>query len=104
MTDRNLVEVTEQHSRFIDAQVERGLHQSASEVVSEALRRYEADLAEEEDRTAVLRSIAADGRACVERGEFTTVDSEEGSRALLVRLNARAAELAREPVDAGDRG
>jgi putative addiction module CopG family antidote len=103
MADRSF-DVTEQHSRFIDAQVERGMHRSASEVVGEALQRYEADLVGDGDRAAVLRSIAAEGRACVERGEFTTVDDQEGSRALLARLNARAAEMAREPVDAGDRG
>lgn len=47
MTGRN-VSLTDQSARFVEGQVKTGRHQSASEVVREALRRYESGLAAEQ--------------------------------------------------------
>lgn len=58
MADRSF-DVPEQQSRFIDAQVERGTHRSASEVVGEALRRYEADLAPEVAEAPAGEAVAS---------------------------------------------
>lgn len=43
MSGRN-VSLTPRLNRFVDGQVETGRHQNASEVIREALRRYEEEI------------------------------------------------------------
>ncbi|MFI4986314.1 MAG: type II toxin-antitoxin system ParD family antitoxin [Alphaproteobacteria bacterium] len=94
--------LTRHLSEFINRQVTTGRHQSASEVVREALRRYEDDIAAERASLAAIRAVAEEGIAAIERGEYTLVEGAVGSRALLSRLNDRAAASAgRKKVDAG---
>ena len=90
MSGRNF-SLTDHLSDFIDGEVTSGRHQNASEVVREALRRYEDDIAAEQASLAVIEKIAMEGIAAIERGDFTLVSGPDGSRALLNRLNARAA-------------
>jgi antitoxin ParD1/3/4 len=94
MSARN-ISLTDRLARFIDGQVASGRHQNASEVVREALRRYEDDIEAERASVAAIRAAAEEGIAAIARGDFVTVDGEEGSRALLERLNREAAEAAR---------
>ena len=94
MTGRNF-SLTERLSEFIDRQVEDGRHQNASEVVREALRRYQDDLEAERVSLAAIEAVAERGILSVERGEFRTVSGAEGRRALLDDLNRRASERAR---------
>lgn len=67
MPGRN-VNLTEHLNGFVSAQVSSGRHQNASEVVREALRRYEDTLAAERERVKAIRVLgyerAADG--CVD--------------------------------------
>ena len=64
MSARN-VSLTEHLASFVDQQVAAGRHQSASEVVREALRRYEEEIA----LSTMLQSIADAGwAACRRRG------------------------------------
>lgn len=85
MSGRNF-SLTDRLSHFIDQQVEGGRHQNASEVVREALRRYEQDLLME---NAIIAQVAARGIADIERGAFSLIQGDEGSAALLERLNQR---------------
>lgn len=94
MSGRNF-SLTDRLSDFIDRQVQDGRHQNASEVVREALRRYQDDLEAERVSLAAIEAIAERGIAAVERGEFRLVSGEEGRRSLLDDLNRRAAERAR---------
>jgi antitoxin ParD1/3/4 len=59
--------------------------------VREALRRYEDDILAERASLAVIEKVAEEGVAAIERGDFTVVSGRDGSRALLARLNERAA-------------
>jgi antitoxin ParD1/3/4 len=90
--------LTEHLSNFVDREVSSGRHQNASEVVREALRRYEDDIAAEHASLAVLEKIADEGIAGFDRGDFALVSGPDESRALLDRLNARAAGRARANV------
>lgn len=89
MSGRNF-SLTDRLSNFIDGEVASGRHQNASEVVREALRRYEDDVTAEHASLAAIEKIADMGVAAIESGDFTLVSGPNDSRALLDRLNARA--------------
>lgn len=93
MSGRNF-SLTERLSAFIDRQVAEGRHQNASEVVREALRRYQDDMEAELASLAAIEAIAARGIAAIERGEFRAVDSPDDRHRLLDDLNRRASERA----------
>ncbi len=95
MSGRNF-SLTDRLSAFIDQQVEAGTHQNASEVVREALRRYEQDLLLE---SAIIDQVAARGITDIERGDFSLVSGPEGAAALLERLNLRAGNLPGRKLD-----
>jgi antitoxin ParD1/3/4 len=90
MSGRNF-SLTDHLSTFVDEQVTSGRHQNASEVVREALRRYEDDTLTERASLAALEKVAQGGIAAIEAGDYTLIDGRDGSRALLERLNKRAA-------------
>jgi antitoxin ParD1/3/4 len=83
--------LTDRLSGFVNEQVLSGRHQNASEVVREALRRYEDDIRAEQAGLAAIEKVAAQGIADIERGDFTLVRDRDDARALLDRLNDRAA-------------
>jgi antitoxin ParD1/3/4 len=91
MSGRNF-SLTDHLSSFVDDQVASGRHQNASEVVREALRRYQDDMLEEQAGLAALERVAQDGIAAIERGDFTVVRDPADSRRLVEDWNARAAE------------
>jgi antitoxin ParD1/3/4 len=88
MSGRN-VNLTEHLNLFVDKQVRRGRHQNASEVVREALRRYEDALAAEQARLEAIRDVIREGRAAIAGGDFTTVPTPEDAEALFARLTGR---------------
>lgn len=88
MTGRN-VSLTDQLARFVDRQVKTGRHQSASEVVREALRRYESELAAEQACIQMIREIARDGREAIARGDYALIDSAEARDELFQRVTGR---------------
>jgi antitoxin ParD1/3/4 len=90
MSGRNF-SLTDRLSGFVDEQVASGRHQSASEVVREALRRYQDDMLEEQASLAALERVAQEGIAAIERGDFTRVRDHADARRLVDRWNARAA-------------
>ncbi|WP_395022840.1 type II toxin-antitoxin system ParD family antitoxin [Dongia sp.] len=95
MAGRNF-SLTPRLSDFIDDQVAEGRHQNASEVVREALRRYEEDLLIQRANIAVIEKVAARGSAAIARGDFAHVRGPEEAGKLMQRFNARAAERAAE--------
>ncbi len=88
MAGRN-ISLTDQLARFVDRQVKTGRHQSASEVVREALRRYESDLAAEQACVEMIREIAREGREAILRGDYAQIDSAEARDALFQRVTDR---------------
>ncbi len=77
-------------SRFVDRQVGSGRHQTASEVVREALRRYEATLSQDEARVAAIQTAIQEGRADIARGDFTLVETAEDAAGLYAALTGRS--------------
>jgi antitoxin ParD1/3/4 len=68
------VSLTEHQQKFLDRQVAAGRHGSTSEVVREALRRYEDDVRREEAHLDYLRRLGDQGEAEFARGEFEKVE------------------------------
>ena len=82
------ISLTDRQSQFVDQQVAAGRHVSASEVVREALRRYEDDVAAEQAQLDALRRLAAEGDLDMAQGTIR-------SRAHLHRLSRDAAKRPR---------
>lgn len=80
------ISLTERQSRFLDEQVASGRHASASEVVREALRRYEEDVAHESASLAALHAVAARGDADYAAGRVHAYDTPEAHAASMNRL------------------
>ena len=66
-TGRNF-SLTDRQQRFVSAQVANGRHASGSEVIREALRRYEDDILREQARVAALNRLAEEAEAAHARG------------------------------------
>ena len=82
MSARN-VTLTPHLTAFVEAQVDSGRHQNASEVVREALRRYEGELAAEAERINAIRAVIQEGREAIARGDYTGVATAEDQDDLL---------------------
>ena len=89
MSARN-VSLTDHLSQFVDEQVANGRHQNASEVVREALRRYQDDMSAQQERIEVLRTVIAEGRADLARGDYTVIETEQDRQVLLRRWTGKA--------------
>jgi antitoxin ParD1/3/4 len=76
---------------FVDRQVESGRHRSASEVVREALRRYEDDLEAEQATLDWLRGQIAPGLAQARQGLFVEGTVREIFRRIEEKLDAEDA-------------
>ncbi|MCF6367481.1 ribbon-helix-helix domain-containing protein [Rhizobium halophilum] len=90
MSGRNF-SITQHVSDFVDREVASGRHRSASEVVTEALRRYEDDINAEMSDLAVIAEAARNGEAAIDGGDFTLISGKDGSKELLERLNTNFA-------------
>ena len=67
------VSLTEHQQKFLDAQVQTGRHGSSSEVVREALRRYEDDVRREEAHLAYLKRLGDEGEADLAAGRYDDI-------------------------------
>lgn len=93
------ISLTDRHRRFVDAQVASGRHASASEVVREALGRYEDDVAADQAHLDMLAALAAQGEADIARGATIKVRDSAHLRAILDEASHEAdAYLAAEAV------
>jgi antitoxin ParD1/3/4 len=96
-TGRN-VSLTEHQQHFVSEQVANGRHASGSEVIREALRRYEDDIMFEQARLAALNKLAEQGEAAYTRGDYTKLSSREQLRGFIRKSSARAASRSPENV------
>jgi antitoxin ParD1/3/4 len=85
------ISFTDRHLGMLDQLVSEGRHSSSSEVIREALRRYEADLDREKAHLDYLRRLGDEGEAAFERGEYTSVKPED-LRAFLRSLGSDGAD------------
>ncbi len=81
--------LTDALGSFVDRQVASGRHASASEVVREALRRYEDDVQREEAHLGYLRKLAEHGEADIAAGRYTEVTTPDAVRAHIVNRAGR---------------
>jgi antitoxin ParD1/3/4 len=96
-TGRNF-SLTDHQQRFVSEQVANGRHASGSEVIREALRRYEDDILGEQARLAALNKLAEEGEAAHARGDYTRLSSREELRAFIRKSGARAVSRSPENV------
>lgn len=82
MPTRNVV-LTERQERMIEALVQSGRYQNASEVLREGLRLVERREAEEAAKLSALRQAAALGVTDLERGSFKEFADPEALKAYL---------------------
>ena len=82
MATRNVV-LTERQERLIEALVQSGRYQNASEVLREGLRLIERREAEDAARLSALRQAAALGVADLEHGSFKEFADPETLKAHL---------------------
>jgi len=71
--DGRNVSLTERHRRFIEMQVKIGRHASSSEVVREALCRYERDIEAEKAAIDALWAMAERSEAGEAAGDFIDI-------------------------------
>jgi antitoxin ParD1/3/4 len=97
MPTRNVV-LTEHQETLIEALVQSGRYQNASEVLREGLRLVENREVEEATKLETLRAAAQLGVSALDRGEFK--EFPNGS-ALIAYLNKLAAKVASGTADKG---
>ena len=96
-TGRNF-SLTEHQRRFVSGQVASGRHASGSEVIREALRRYEDDVLREQPRLAALNRLAEQGEAAYAHREYTRLTGREELRDFIRQSGARGANRRSENV------
>ena len=87
------VSITAHFAKFISGKVKSGRYSNASEVVREALRRFEQD-EQIREQDAVLdpdnvQEAVAKGFASIERGAYIDIDGDEQVRTFFADLAAR---------------
>jgi antitoxin ParD1/3/4 len=87
-TGRNF-SLTEHQQRFVSDQVANGRHASGSEVIREALRRYEDDVLREQACLAALNKLAEQGEAAYAREEYTRLTGRDELRDFIRQSGAR---------------
>jgi antitoxin ParD1/3/4 len=76
MPTRN-VSLTEYLDRFVEANIEAGRYQNASEVIREALRLLEQKQQEDRMRIERLREAIQEGEEALARGDYDLVELDE---------------------------
>lgn len=93
MPTRN-INLTAEQDAFVEAVVEAGEYQNASEAIRDALRALQQRRKEDSLKLKVLRAQIKAGTDALDRGEFTEVDSAD-LEAYLERLTTPPARRAR---------
>jgi len=88
MPTRNVV-LTKRQEKLIEALVESGRYQNASEVLRDGLRLVEQRQAEEASRLKALREAARIGVAALDRGDFKEFENSEDLQTYLNELTEK---------------
>ena len=95
MPTRNVV-LTKRQEKLIEALVESGRYQNASEVLRDGLRLVEQRNAEDAAKLEVLREAARVGFAALDRGEFKEFENIEDLQTYLNDLSEKVISSAAE--------
>ena len=88
-TGRNF-SLTDHQQHFVAEQVANGRHVSGSEVIREALRRYEDDILREQAYSAALNKLAEVGEAAYAQGDYARLSGRAALRAFIRKNGAGA--------------
>ncbi len=91
MPTRN-VNLTDYNDEFVNELVTSGRFSSASEVMRAGLRLLEEQAREEDEKLALLRSMASDAFHEMDQGQGIAIDSEQELAAFISETGRRAAE------------
>ena len=94
MSTKN-VNLTEHYSDFVDHMIASGRYKNASEVLRAGLRLLEQRTTEEEQKVALLRSLAAEGFEQIDQGEGIELPNQQRLSAHIAELGRRGAKTAR---------
>ncbi len=89
------VNLTEHYSEFVDNLIESGRYKDASEVLRAGLRLLEQSTAEDEQKLALLRNLAAEGFGQIDRGQGIELPDQKRLSAHIAKLEREAAKTAR---------
>jgi antitoxin ParD1/3/4 len=81
--------LTDELGSFVDEQVKSGRHVSSSEVVREALRRYQDDIRREQGHLDYLHRLAERGEADIAAGRYVELTTPDDVRAHIRNRAAR---------------
>ena len=97
MPTRN-VNLTGRYDQFVVEQVTSGRFKNASEVVRAGLHLLEQQNREDEEKLALLRSLAAEGFDELDQGRGTVIDGERQLRKFIGQVGRRAAQKAKPAI------
>jgi antitoxin ParD1/3/4 len=91
MPTRN-VNLTGRYDQFVVDQVASGRFKNVSEVMRAGLHLLEQQNREEEEKLAILRSLAAEGFDDLDQGRGTEINGERQLRTFISQIGRRAAQ------------
>jgi antitoxin ParD1/3/4 len=91
MPTRN-VNLTDYHDEFVNELVTSGKFSSASEVMRAGFRMLEQQAREEDEKLALLRSMASEAFDALDQGQGIVIQSDEELAEFIGRIGHQAAE------------
>ena len=83
------ISLTNELGAFVDEQVKSGRHVSSSEVVREALRRYQDDTRREQAHLDYIQKLAEKGEVDIAAGRYVELRTPDEVRAHIRNSSAR---------------
>jgi antitoxin ParD1/3/4 len=90
MATRN-VNLTERLHQFVEEEIEAGRYRNASEVLRAGLRLLEQQRREEQEKLALLRSLASEAFDQLDQGRGIEIRGDRQLRELIERIGRRSA-------------
>jgi antitoxin ParD1/3/4 len=90
MPTRN-INLTDRYDRFVAEEIGSGRYRNASEVLRAGLRLLEQQTREDEEKLALLRSLASEAFAQLDQGRGIEISDNEQLANLVGRIGHRAA-------------
>jgi len=90
MPTRN-VNLTDRYDDFIASLIASGRFKNASEVMRAGLRLLEQETREDEEKLSMLRSLASEAFASIDRGEGTVLGGDQQLRDFISGIGLRVA-------------
>src|SRR5262245_9228659 len=91
---RRNVNLTGRYDQFVESLIASGRYKNASEVMRAGLRLLERESKEDEERLKILRGLASEAFAALDRGEGTTLEGDQELVEFIRGIGRRAAKRA----------